>query len=274
MDIGQPGSYLLRVFDTNKQRSVEPYVLSTRFTPAIDRNRMNWTAELATPLAPVHQTSQTSDVVRAALLPRGDNDFYRLTTPVAGEWRVTLTEEPGGMTLNTGVYRSPSGNWLPDMSPKGDGQLLVDLASPGDYFLQINDANKTSSTEAYELNWEFTPAADRHEPNYQPELASMIDAQGTIRAAILPKGDKDHYQFDIDKPQRWRVSIDNQPDLMNLSVGVYPAPSGNWLLDQSPKGDGQLLVDLPHAGRYILVVSDANGNRSPESYQISTQFVQ
>ena len=204
------------------------------------------------------------------ILPAGDYDHFVVTVPDAGEWTIRAVTQPSGINLAFGVYPALGGNWLPDRSPNGDDQLVVDLPAPGRYLLRIADEHGNRSVGAYEVETSFQPTGDAHEPNNAAPTAATIAASGTLTGTILPQGDQDFFIFEAPQGGQWSVTIDSQPQNFGLGLGVYPAKGGNWLPDQTPKGDDRLVVDLPEPGRYILRIDDTNGNRSPQSYTVTT----
>ncbi len=265
VDLPAAGKYVLRVQDDNGGRSIDPYGLALSFRPTGDKYEPNGNAATAKPIAP-------DGHIGGAILPVGDQDFYVVDVPDGGEWTIRTDHPVAGITLGFGVHPAAGGNWLPDLSPKGDGQLVVDLPAAGRYILRIIDGVGGRSVERYDVTTSFRPTGDTGEPNPNAAMATPIPASGRISGTILPTGDQDYFIFDAPQGGRFSAVIANQPQGFSLGLGVHPAGGGNWLGDTSPKGDGQLVVDLPGPGRYILRIIDGNGGRSPQAYSVTTSL--
>jgi len=265
VDIDSPDKYVLRVTDDNKGRSVDPYVLNLKFSPSPDRQEPNASAATAAKIVP------TGKVV-GTILPANDADYYVIDASKPGEWTISVAQAPAGMDIDLGVHPAAGGNWLPDMSDKDDGKLVVDLKWPGKYVLQATDRNGTRSVEPYTLDLAMTTAPDPHEPNDNAALAATALPDQTITGAILPKGDADHFAFDLAAPGEWKIRVLEAPPGLEIDLGVHPSGGGNWLPDISPKGDGLLLTDVKTPGRYVLRITDANGMRSAQPYRVESRF--
>ncbi|CAN0600481.1 unnamed protein product, partial [Laminaria digitata] len=161
------------------------------------------------------------------------------------------------------------------MSPGGDGQLVVDLPKPGKYVLRANSASGNNRSVApYQLDLAFVKSPDLFEPNHTIEQAQSIEGSRQITGTILPRADRDEFIFEADHHGEWTIKIADQPEGLNLTLGVYPHPNGGWLPDMSPGGDGQLVVDLPKPGKYVLRANSASGNnRSVNPYRLDIDFV-
>jgi hypothetical protein len=83
----------------------------------------------------------------------------------------------------------------------------------------------------------------------------------------------DFFAVTFPKAGEWTLTTAAAPAAISPETGVYLAPGGPWLADESPPGDGKLIVDVPAPGRYILRVADANGQRSPDPYAIDLAFL-
>ncbi len=265
VDLRWPGQYVLRVIDNNKQRSAAPYRLRLDFVNSPDDYEPNNT------VATAHEIYKNSKII-GTILPPGDADYYEIDAKSPGEWVVDLISSPGEIKPGLGVHPSGGGNWLPDNSPKGDNRLITDIKWPGRYVLRVIDNNGSSSVNPYELRSLFTQAPDLYEPNDSTGIAAAIPAEGTIVGAILPRGDADYFIADFPRKGMWSISVDEQPNAMKIGLGVHSAAGGNWLRDESPKGDGQLVVNIPAAGKYILRAIDVNGGRSIQRYRLKLRF--
>ena len=266
VDLPEPGLYVLRAWGrTGGMRSVEPYLLDLGFTPSPDAFEPNHSIEHAPTIEGTRQLVGT-------ILPRGERDEYLFDAPHHGEWTIAIAEAPEGLDLELGVYPHPDGGWLPDMSEAGDGRLIVDLPAPGLYVLRAwGRKGGMRSVEPYRLDLGFRASSDTGEPNHSVEESTPFSLGDSLTGTVLPRGERDQYQFSVGGPATARFVIQQSPPGVDLELGVFPFPDGGWLRDLSESGDGQLVVELPEAGRYVFRVwGRTGGMRSVEPYIIGT----
>jgi hypothetical protein len=239
---------------------------SVQSSPAVGAARdiePNGTEALAEPVALPAGLTGTFD-------GPGDVDFVILDAPAGGE--VVLASQDPAAAPEAGVYAAPGGPWLPDQSPPGDGRLVIDLPGPGRYVLRLAPPPGTTAPVPYTLAALFRAAADPFEPNDAPAIAAPLATDGRLIGAILPRGDTDFFAVTFPAAGEWTLAIAASPAAILPDPGVYPASGGPWLPDQSPPGDGRLVVDIPAPGRYMLRIVDVNGQRSPDPYAIDLAF--
>lgn len=268
VDLPEPGQYVLRAWGrTGGMRSVEPYLLDLAFTPSPDTFEPNNTIEQAPVIS-------GSGPLVGTILPRGERDQFIFDALHHGEWIITIADAPEDLDLELGVYPHPDGGWLPDMSEAGDGRLIVDLPEPGHYVLRAwGRTGGMRSVEPYRLDLGFRASVDIGEPNNSVEEATPFGLGDTVTGTVLPRGERDQYLFSVGGPATARFVIQQSPPGVDLELGVFPFPDGGWLRDLSESGDGQLVVELPEAGRYVLRVwGRTGGMRSIEPYVIGTSI--
>lgn len=265
VDIKWPGKYVLRVVDNNKSRSIDPYVLDLNYVQSQEKYEPNDTVAIASPVDP-------NTTIVGTILPRDDADYFLIDIPHPGEWTIAAKQSPRGMQLGLGVHRAAGGNWLPDQSGKGDDELVVDLRWPGKYVLRVIDINRTRNIEPYSLELALKRSPDNHEPNNAVGTARPVQLDGTITGAIMPKDDVDYYLVDVSNPGEWTVEVKQSPQGMQLGLGVHSAAGGNWLPDNSPKGDGKIVIDIRWPGKYVLRIVDTHRTRDAGPYLVETRF--
>ncbi|MFQ5624899.1 MAG: hypothetical protein ACE5FS_16070, partial [Paracoccaceae bacterium] len=102
---------------------------------------------------------------------------------------------------------------------------------------------------------------------------SPIPGNADISGRISPKGDRDEFVFSASHHGEWTITVARAPAGVEIGLGVFPAPNGNWLPDMSPKEPGTLTVDLPAPGDYILRATGTNGGmRSVSPYRLALNF--
>ncbi len=227
--------------------------------------------EEATTAQPVPGTTS----ITGRLFPKADRDEFIFSAPHHGEWSFTIANAPAGIDINLGVYPAPNGGWLPDMSPDGDGRLVVDLPEPGAYILRVTaSSSNVESQSAYVINAVFTRSPDLFEPNDTVSEASPIEGTRQITGTILPRGEQDEFIFEADHHGEWTIRIADQPNDLGLSLGVYPHPNGGWLPDMSPDIADQIVVDLPKPGKYVLrAKSVSSSNRSVSPFTLDLSYI-
>ncbi|MEH6726198.1 MAG: hypothetical protein V7703_08565, partial [Hyphomicrobiales bacterium] len=268
VDLPKPGKYVLRAKAVSgNSRSVSPYHLDLSYIKSPDLFEPNNSIEQA------HSIEGNREIT-GTILPRGEQDEFIFEADHHGEWTIRIADQPEGLNLSLGVYPHPNGGWLPDMSPGGDGQMVVDLPNPGKYVLRAKAVSGNDrSVTPYHLDLSYIRSPDLFEPNNSVEQAETVEGTRQITGTILPRGEQDEFIFETDHPGKWTIRIADQPEGLNLSLGVYPHPNGGWLPDMSPGGDGQIVVDLPKPGKYVLRAKAVSGNsRSVAPYRLDSDF--
>jgi hypothetical protein len=141
---------VLLIHDTNGARGPRPYRVEAAFAPSGDAFEPNDRESVAARIP-------ADGVLRAAILPLGDADFFVTALPGPGEWEVAVTEAPPGLRLEPGVYDAAGGPWLADLTPSGDGVLRVSIPAAGAYVLRVADAAGQRSPTPYALTTAFRP---------------------------------------------------------------------------------------------------------------------
>ena len=98
VDLPTSGSYVLEVRDgRDDARAIEPYTLQVTFTPTQDLSEPNNSMGTATPL-------KLGATVKGTILPKGDVDWYRVSSPRPGELMIHLADSPPSLDMiGTGV---------------------------------------------------------------------------------------------------------------------------------------------------------------------------
>jgi hypothetical protein len=155
-DLPRAGTYYLEVRDANNdERSIEPAVLKTLFTPTLGSNEPNNSFGEATP---VDITGETA----AHILPIGDADWQVFYAPTAGELDVEIDEVAENLDISFRILdaeRTEIQYWI--NAPRRGGQTTGNVSLPraGWYFMEIRDAgNDARSPAPFVVRRTFRPA--------------------------------------------------------------------------------------------------------------------
>ncbi len=139
-DLPAAGLYYLEVTDGNNDaRSIEPATLTTRFTPALDAFEPNDTFGRASSLA-------LGEPHTATILPRGDNDWFRLVADRAGEFVVTVEDVDPELDIWIRPWSldAVAGQWFGPPRPGGVTEARFTVPGPGSYLLEVADGNNNA----------------------------------------------------------------------------------------------------------------------------------
>lgn len=276
VDLPGPGEYYLELADNyDDAAAAEEYRLRLRFAPAPDAaGEPNDTVSRATAVAPTGQ-------VRCAILPRGDVDWLRLQVPHAGELKLAATGVPPELDVALRVYDddlAPLTGWLLPARKGADTAGTADLPRAGTYYVRVSDNYDDARSPAeFRVGLEFTPSPDRFEPNDRRADAVEIKPGTELQAAILPRGDVDHYRITVAQAGEWRLQATGVPENLDLALRVWDADRNalsGWLTPARPGADTIGVVDLPGPGTYVLELRDAyDDQRSVKPYTLKQSFV-
>jgi hypothetical protein len=154
---------------------------------------------------------------------------------------------------------------------------VADLSEPGAYYIQLGDRNDAQrSVKPYTLETIFTATEDKFEPNQSFGKARPIPASGTLKAAILPRGDRDWYRVEVDKPGTLSVVLSLVPKELTLWMEVYDFDArriAGPFFAPHEGADNSAKVSLPAGGAYFIQIGERNDARSSAaSYTLTTEF--
>jgi uncharacterized caspase-like protein len=273
-DLPAPGDYRLEVVDSrNDQRSIEPFNLTTAFTPSNDRFEPNDSFGAAATIAP-------NGHHRFTVFPRRDVDWLRIEVDHPGELQFIVTQVPPDLDVNIRVHNQDKQvlqNWVAPARMGADTIGFADLPAAGAYYLEIADGrNDGRAITTMRIETRFIPTADQYEPNDSYGLATPISPGGEIAFNILPLRDTDWFQIRVDQPGELWIEIDEGPEDLDLRYRVWNADKKaitGWAEPYSMGGLTQGFADLVTAGVYYLEVADGrNDGRSAQHATLKTRF--
>jgi Caspase domain len=155
VDLPTGGSYVLEVRDRRDDvRAIEPYTLQVTFTPTQDRGEPNNSIGTATPL-------KLGATVQGTILPKGDVDWYRVSTPRPGELVITITDVPPNLDIIVRVWNADKqaiSQWFTPLAKGGNTTGKVGLPQAGEYFLEVRDGGDDDRAIApYTLTTSMAP---------------------------------------------------------------------------------------------------------------------
>jgi hypothetical protein len=155
VDLPTGGSYVLEVRDgRDDARAIEPYTLQVTFTPSQDRGEPNNSMGTATPL-------KLGATVQGTILPKGDVDWYRVSTPRPGDLVIHITDSPPNLDMIVRVWNTDKqviSQWFTPLAKGGNTTAKVGLPQAGEYFLEVRDGGDDARAIApYTLTTSMAP---------------------------------------------------------------------------------------------------------------------
>ncbi len=274
VDLPAAGRYYLDVTDGNDNaRAIQPYRLTTQFTPAPDGFEPNNRLAQATPL-----TLDTP--LTANILPRGDSDWFYLDVAHQGQLDVTVAGVPSNLAIAFRRF-GPDGNWIDGwfnpLAEGGDTTASMDLAEPGRYYLEVVDNNNDQrAIEPYTLLATFAPTVDPFEPNNTIGRATPLAFGSAIQATILPQNDADWYAVTAPEAGVLNISVTDAPANLDINFRVlnrHAEWTDGWFAPLAVGGDTVAEVKVADAGVYLIEVRDGNNDaRALDPYTFQVDF--
>lgn len=274
VDLPEAGRYYLEIVeDSGALAAEQPYTLQTTFTATADTAEPNNGFGSATPLT-------FATPLQANILPPSDADWYAVTVDHHGQLTVSISDVAAGLVLDLRVWNANKdaiSGWFKPQASGGDTTALVDLPTPGSYFLEvIEDSGSGRSSQPYTIQAHFTPAADANEPNNNFALATPLTFDTPVLVNLLPQGDADWYRVEVAGHGELTVAIADVPAALTVDFRVWNANKdaiSGWFKPLAAGGGNRNFVDLPAAGSYYLeVVEDSGAARAIEPFSLTVTF--
>ena len=268
VDLPGPGRYVLEVTGSdNSQRTIAPFVLSTRFMPATDPFEWNGRFGDATPLELNHS-------VPLNILPAGDSDWFQINAPHHGELLLQAAQVPQSMAVRMRVWNADKNTitgWFSPLAAGGNTTALVDLPAPGRYYIEVAGGDSSQrDIDAFLFTTRYAAAADQGEPNNDFDTATPVVLDDTIPANILPAGDRDWCEFEVDEPGDLHILVTNAAPELAISFRLWDSERrtiSDWFRPLSQGGDVEAVQPIAEPGTYYIEVADNDGSaRSVQPY--------
>lgn len=273
-DIARPGAYWLQFADANSdQTAAQTFTVNLTYQAQPDLFEPDDRIDLAR-----HVPLDGSFPIN--ILPIGDRDWFKFTTAASGALVVSLTDAPEAID---GAFRLLNAEgievayWTVAPRPGGDTIAVLDLPRPGIYYLEVADNNSDAAAIApLTLTTRFAPSPDLFEPNDALGQAMRIEATGTQRLAIFPKGDNDWLELNIVQPGELVLAVKSPPENLDLGYRVVDGSGVEaqyWTVAPRQGGDLSGFFDVARPGRYFLQLADTNNDASSiEPFGLDLKF--
>lgn len=208
----------------------------------------------------------------AYVFPSGEQDWYVVNCPNAGELAIKISQIPSDQKMSINLYNEDKG-WITAKTATQEGDdvsLVYNIDKKRSLYFYISDANGKSSTNPYTLNAQFASVIDAYESNNKFGDAYILESE-TAQAYIFPNGDQDWYEITIPIATTLTAIVDNVPEEMKPSIALYGA-NKNWITSKTATAEGKkaiLQYEVSSPGTYFVVVSDSIGSSHKETYSLS-----
>ncbi len=274
-----PGAFAVHEADTfyamvadrwNEHASEDSFKVKFEFIEEFDEYEPNNNRESA------HKT-QTGKTHKSAIFPKGEEDWFKITTDTSGYIRVTAKDVPEALDLAVCVATYDEFDPENSKTIKGKKELphSVALPEPGVYYLGICDRwNENASEELFTWKADFIPEMDEYEPNNDYSKAKIIDVNDTIQVAIFPTGDKDVFKIHPKQSGALSVMAAKNEDI-EASAGLYSLDeAGNELNELRGIDALPVKFDIEEANKdyYIIIRDRWNENADMSVFDLVLSF--
>ncbi|MEX0852137.1 MAG: PPC domain-containing protein, partial [Bauldia sp.] len=272
-DLPTPGRYFIQIADgNNDQSSPDLFEVALAYTAEPDQYEPNNGPAEAPPLTLGGQ-------ILFNILPRGDNDWFRVEAASAGELAIVIDESPEDLDIYFQVVdadQKPITGWVAPYRKGGVTEGIADLPMPGIYFIQVSDGNNDARSVTHAtLTTAFTPIAEAFEPNNSFGSAVPIELGESYRATILPRGDVDWYLLEAPRAGSFVITVDEVDEDLDIYVNLTDAEAnaGGWFGPPRKGGVTEAELAVPAAGLYRLQIADGNNDaRSAVPFRLRVDF--
>ncbi|MEE2641463.1 MAG: hypothetical protein VX768_12610 [Planctomycetota bacterium] len=194
-----------------------------------------------------------------SIMPIKDIDFFKV-------------EVPGGGMVWAEIGTSSIKNPAPRVSVYDENQKLLSrtpfaqVVGPTQVYFSVQDPeNDASSPETFDITFKFLEEIDLNEPNNLPFMAVEIDLNTIEQGAIIPAGDIDFYEINVDHPGYLVIDGLEIPEGLEFNFQLCDL-KGKPL---SKKGF-DFRVDK---GNYLLKAAAGNRQSSAETYSFKVHWI-
>jgi hypothetical protein len=240
-----------------------------------DNNVMDYTVELSVVVVadnyePNNRFKEAIEIKAAGeyrdfIFPNGDQDYYKFNIPEAGRLSVFYSHE--GLNMRPAMHFLNCENSTLLRAVADDVGKMVefsyDFATSDKVYLNLNHhGDGRASLLTYLLKTEFVPVRDVYEPNNRFKEAKTIPIGQTTSAYLFPKGDRDYYRIDVDKPGDLDIRISSKDTLVRPSVRIITSENStfqNWVTADEASNEVELSREVI-AVTYLIEVHQYGDN--------------
>jgi len=212
---------------------------------------------------------------RDFIFPKGDRDYYRFDIPEAGRLSVYYSHEDVNMRPAMrfiSCENSSLRNWVSADDFGKMAEFSYDFAASGKVYLELNHhGDGRASLLTYLLKTEFIPVKDVYEPNNRFKEAKTIPVGETASAYIFPKGDRDYYRIDVDKPGDLDIKVSSKNPLVRPGFRMITAENStfqNWVKADEASNEVELSREVIAVTYFIEVSQYGDNYASLKEYKL------
>lgn len=156
----------------------------------------------------------------------GDMDWYRISTPEAGNLSMTLSASTPRIDPVLFVQQlGGNGILVDDAGPMQQEQLQIRVEAGGVYYIRVSDLNISATIGTYQLWVTYEPVVnDLNEPNNRSNEATMFPGPNTpVSAALQSRLDYDWYRFKVWEETDVTVFVTGMEGRVKAELNLYDA---------------------------------------------------
>ncbi|MGC9331433.1 MAG: hypothetical protein ACP5DZ_06090 [Bacteroidales bacterium] len=267
---GEDTCYALVADRWNENASETPFTLKFEFIEEFDEHEPNNEVEAAKDI-------ELGKAYKSAIFPKGEKDWFKITTNEQGYLHVACKDKPEDMELAVAVatYDEFSEEKVEYMKNLDVMPQSVTLTEPGEYYIVVRDRwDENASEKLFTWKPEFIPEMDTCEPNNTFADAKLIACKDTVKLAVFPKEDEDFFKFTPEGPGKLKIKSGKMEDV-NVSAGIYKLNEDeNELKELQGVDELPITYDVIETGMdYYIVIQDRwRENESPEAFDVIFEY--
>ncbi len=194
---------------------------------------------------------------------RGQQAWYRVEVPLAGEITVSIAAPPAELDVIARVYnadRVVAADWQVPTGPGAPLDAVFPVGLGGSYWIELRDnRDDAASAETFTVEVDFRPADDPYEPNPSIGRFRPVTVDASLRPTIFPRGDSDWLSFFVDRPGLFSAAATEVPATLDVIMRVRNYSGDvvrDWVSPPRAGGDTYLEAELRVPGQYFLEVRD------------------
>ncbi|MFP4461500.1 MAG: hypothetical protein ACLFQE_04820 [Thermotogota bacterium] len=249
-----------------------------------DNNVMDYTVELSVDVIadnyePNNRFKEAMEIkaageLRDFIFPKGDHDYYKFDIPEAGRLSVSYSYEDVNMRPALHFLNCENSTLLRAVADDVGkmAEFSYDFATSDKVYLKLNHhGDGRASLLTYLLKTEFIPVKDVYEPNNRFKEAKIIPIGQTTSAYLFPKGDRDYYRIDVDKPGDLDIKVSSKDPLVRPSVRMLTAENAtfqNWVTADENSNEVELSREVIAVTYFIEVHQYGDNYASLKDYKL------